>query len=93
MNEELDEMFSSFFIAKERLMTPLKTVRKSVRMTERDYEFIESLPGTDFSDKLCYLISRMREQGKETSTDQIMARLNNIELLIQQRISSQSKEI
>ena len=74
-------------------MTPLKTVRKTIRMTERDYEFVESLPGTDFSDKLCYLIRIMKEQGKEMSSNQIMARLDDIEALVKQTISSQSKEI
>ena len=74
-------------------MTPLKTVRKTIRMTERDYEVVESLPGTDFSDKLCYLIKMMKEQGKESSTDQIMARLDDIEALVKQTISSQTKEI
>ena len=74
-------------------MTPLKTVRKSIRMTERDYEFINSLPGTDFSDKLSGLINMMREQKKETATNQIMARLDDIEALVKQTISSQTKEI
>lgn len=74
-------------------MTPLKTVKKSIRMTERDYEFVESLPGADFSDKLCNLIRMMREQGKETSTNQIIARLDDIETLVRQMASGHAKEI
>lgn len=75
-------------------MTPLKTVRKSIRMTERDYEFIESLPGADFSDKLCYMIRTMREQEKVNINEQnqIMVRLDDIEALIHQLASGQAKE-
>ena len=76
-------------------MTPLKTVRKSIRMTERDYEFVESLPGADFSDKLCTLIRMMREQKKEEdlSSNQIMSRLNDIEALVRAMASGQNIEM
>lgn len=74
-------------------MTPLKTVKKSIRMTERDYEFVESLPGADFSDKLCNLIRMTKEQEKESSTNQIIARLDEIETLVRQMASGQAKEI
>lgn len=75
-------------------MTPLKSVKKTIRLTEKDYNFVEALPGTDFSDKLCYLIRTMREQGKEkdSSSDQIIARLDDIEALVRQMASGQGKE-
>lgn len=68
-------------------MTPLKTVKKSIRLTEKDYNFIEALPGNDFSSKLCALISQVREQQKnpvELSPKEMIMRFDNIESLLLQ---------
>lgn len=75
-------------------MTPLKIVKKTIRLTERDYNFIETLPGTDFSDKLCNLISQMREQKENTvelSPKEMVPRFEHIDNLLLQILRNLDK--
>lgn len=68
-------------------MTPLKIVKKTIRLTEKDYDFIEALPGRDFSGKLCSLIEQVRTQKENTvelSHEEMVARFDNFEKLLLQ---------
>ena len=75
-------------------MTPLKIVKKTIRLTEKDYDFIEALPGRDFSGKLCSLIEQVRTQKENTvelSPKEMVPRFEHIDNLLLQILRNLDK--